>query len=86
LLADDSPSAHLLQDGPVVRAHHIDLAGAGGVALDRLLRDRERVAVGALHDLDADIHAREQFSLRIRELATQRDLTGPRIHARVREQ
>ena len=86
LLVDDSPGAHLLQDGPVVRAHHIDLAGAGGVALDRLLRNRERVAIGALDDLDADIHAREQFSLRIGKLATQRDLTGARIYARIREQ
>jgi hypothetical protein len=85
LLVDDSPGAHLLQDGPVVRAHHIDLAGAGGVALDRLLRNRERVAVGALDDLDADIHAQEQFSLRIGKFATQRDLTGARIHARIRE-
>jgi hypothetical protein len=75
-----------LQNGPVVRAHHVDLAGAAVGALDRLLRHRERVAVGALHDLDTHIHAGQQLTLRVGELAAQRDLAGAGIDARVREQ
>ena len=47
------------------------LAAAAAIALDRLLRHRDRIAVDALLDLHADIHARQQFALRIGEFAAQ---------------
>src|SRR5262249_36949332 len=55
-------------------------------SLYRLLRDRERIAVGALHDLDAHVHPWKQLALRIRELAAQRHLSGARIDAGIGEQ
>ena len=60
----------------VVVLDHEYLAAAAAVALDRLLRHRDRIAVDALLDLHADIHARQQFALRIREFAAQRHLPG----------
>ena len=51
-------------------------AAAAGIALDRLLRHGDRVAVDALLDLNAHIHARQQFALRIRKFAAQSHLTG----------
>ena len=64
LLVHDTTGAHRFDHCAVVGANHIDLAAAGVVALNRLLRDCERVAVGALLDLDAHIHARQQLALR----------------------
>jgi hypothetical protein len=83
LLVDHAAGAHRLDDGAVVRAHDIDLAATAVVALDRLLRNRERIAVGALLDLHAHIHARQQLALRVGKLAAQRHLAGAGIDAGV---
>ena len=55
---------------------HEHLAAAAGIALDRLLRHGDGVGIDALFDQDADIHARQQFAIRIGKLAAQRDLPG----------
>ncbi|MGY4327629.1 hypothetical protein ACVWWG_002046 [Bradyrhizobium sp. LB7.2] len=62
------------------------LAAAAAVALDRLLRHRDRVAIEALVDADPDIHARQQLALGIAELTAQGHLTGVGIDLGVREQ
>ena len=59
----------------IVGAQHIDLIVARVIAPDRLLRNRERVCIDALLDLDADIHARQKLMLWIREFSAQSDLT-----------
>ena len=86
LLVDHAAGAHRLDDGAVVRAHDVDLAATAVVALDRLLRNRERIAVGALLDLHAHIHARQQLALRVGKLAAQRHLPGAGIDAGIGEQ
>ena len=86
LLVHDATGAHRFDHCAVVGANHIDLAAAGVVALDRLLRDCERVAVGALLDLDAHIHARQQLALGIGKLSSQGHLAGAGIDAGIREQ
>ena len=60
----------------VVVLDHEHFAAAAAVALDRLLRHGDGVGVDALLDLHADIHARQQFALRIGKLAAQRHLPG----------
>ena len=60
--------AHRLHGDAVVVLDDEHLAAAAAVALDRLLRHRDGVAVDALLDPDADIHARQQFALRIAEI------------------
>ncbi len=53
-----------------------DLAAAAGVALHRLLGNGDRIAVDALLQQHADVHARQQLAVRIRKFATQRHLAG----------
>ena len=52
------------------------LAATAAVALDRLLRHRDGIGIDALLDQHANIHARQQFTLRIRKFAAQRHLPG----------
>ena len=57
----------LRRDAAVVLDHE-HFAAAAGIALDRLLRHGDGVGIDALLDQDADIHARQQFALRIGKL------------------
>jgi len=59
----------LRRDAAIVLDHE-DFAAAAGVALNGLLRHGDGVGIDALLDQDADIHARQQFAIRIRELPT----------------
>ena len=78
--------AHGLHGDAVVVLDHEHFAAAAAVALDRLLRHRNGVGVDALLDQDADIHARQQFALRIGKLAAQGHLPGMGVDPGVREQ
>ena len=78
--------AHRLHRDAVVVLDHEHFAAAAAIALDRLLRHRDGVGVDALLDQDADIHARQQFALRIGKFAAQGHLPGMGIDPGVREQ
>ena len=78
--------ADRLHRDAVVVLDHEHFAAAAGIALDRLLRHRDGVGIDALLDQDADIHARQQFALRIGKLAAQRHLPGIGIDLGVGEQ
>ena len=86
LAALQRAGTHRLHRDAVVVLDHEHFAAAAAIALDRLLRHRDGVAVDALLDLHADIHAGQQFALRIGKLAAQRHLPGMGIDLGLREQ
>src|SRR5262249_11015278 len=59
-VVDGVPKADLYEARTVVIAHHKDLAAAGIIAADRLLRHRKRIGIDALDDLHPYIHAGQQ--------------------------
>src|SRR5690349_10314077 len=63
LAALDRTEAHRLKGDAVVALDHVHVAAARAVALDRLLRQGDRIAVDSLLNQDTNIHARQQLML-----------------------